>query len=308
MKRPEQLADCMSASTFPPLTTRSAEEGSTSVEPSARLTLAGGSPGADAPVLASANYRLSFDHLRRALGGRDAWILVLDTRGINVWCAAGKGTFGTDELVRRIEETGLAGTLGGSAGDAAADTIIVNGASRGSGGWEGLAINTVQTVAMEPQAFATAVSSNFSFTCSSFADNKGDNAEATQQRTLSIIRTSPTNGFYVDFFRSKSTVLTNVATTLSGNVTNQFHDYIYHNIGSTNVTLKTNGVTAQRFMLRTHRKNGMEPMDIGGRVIATHVVTATGEFHAISIGDLNAAEAKELSETIVFLEQFMTPR
>jgi acetyl-CoA decarbonylase/synthase complex subunit gamma len=32
---------------------------------------------------------------------------VLDTQGINVWCAAGKGTFGTDELVHRIEETGL---------------------------------------------------------------------------------------------------------------------------------------------------------------------------------------------------------
>lgn len=30
--------------------------------------------------------------------------------------------------------------------------------------------------------------------------------------------------------------------------------------------LQSNGVTAQRFMLRTHRKNGMEPMDIGGRV------------------------------------------
>jgi hypothetical protein len=30
--------------------------------------------------------------------------------------------------------------------------------------------------------------------------------------------------------------------------------------------LKANGVTAERFMLRTHRKNGMEPMDIGGRV------------------------------------------
>ena len=30
--------------------------------------------------------------------------------------------------------------------------------------------------------------------------------------------------------------------------------------------LKESGVTAQRFMLRTHRKDGMEPMDIGGRV------------------------------------------
>jgi len=37
----------------------------------------------------------------------DGYILVLDTKGINVWCAAGKGTFGTDELVHRIEVTGL---------------------------------------------------------------------------------------------------------------------------------------------------------------------------------------------------------
>src|SRR4030042_2771630 len=49
----------------------------------------------DSPVLVSANYKLSFDSLRRELGGLDAWILVLDTKGINVWCAAGKGTFGT---------------------------------------------------------------------------------------------------------------------------------------------------------------------------------------------------------------------
>jgi CO dehydrogenase/acetyl-CoA synthase gamma subunit (corrinoid Fe-S protein) len=33
--------------------------------------------------------------------------LILDTKGINVWCAAGKGTFGTDELVSRISKTGL---------------------------------------------------------------------------------------------------------------------------------------------------------------------------------------------------------
>lgn len=67
-----------------------------------------GNPTADSPVLVSANYKLSFDRLRSQLGGLDAWILVLDTRGINVWCAAGKGTFGTEQLVRRIEAVGLA--------------------------------------------------------------------------------------------------------------------------------------------------------------------------------------------------------
>lgn len=61
----------------------------------------------ESPVFASANYTLSFDALRSALAGVDAYILVLDTKGINVWCAAGKGTFGTEELVRRIALTGL---------------------------------------------------------------------------------------------------------------------------------------------------------------------------------------------------------
>lgn len=66
-----------------------------------------GRPGASAEVLVTANYKLSFDHLRRALDGIDAWILVLDTGGVNVWCAAGKGTFGTEELARRIVAVGL---------------------------------------------------------------------------------------------------------------------------------------------------------------------------------------------------------
>jgi hypothetical protein len=67
-----------------------------------------GSPTVDSPVFVSANYTLSFDALRSALDGQSAYILVLDTKGINVWCAAGKGTFGTDELVQRIQTTRLA--------------------------------------------------------------------------------------------------------------------------------------------------------------------------------------------------------
>jgi len=62
-----------------------------------------GSPNEQSHIFVSANYKLSFDHLRRALQGMNAWVLVLDTKGINVWCAAGKGTFGTKELVYRIK-------------------------------------------------------------------------------------------------------------------------------------------------------------------------------------------------------------
>ncbi len=66
-----------------------------------------GRPDAKSPVFVTANYKLSFDLLRRALTGRDGWVLVLDTKGINVWCAAGKGTFGTAELVNRVRGSGL---------------------------------------------------------------------------------------------------------------------------------------------------------------------------------------------------------
>lgn len=67
-----------------------------------------GSPTGQSPVFVTANYSLSFDALRESLAGRDAYILVLETWAINVWCAAGKGTFGTDELVARIAAVNLA--------------------------------------------------------------------------------------------------------------------------------------------------------------------------------------------------------
>jgi len=66
-----------------------------------------GKPDENAPVLVSANYKLTFDTLRMNLSDLDCWLLILDTKGVNVWCAAGKGTFGTDELINRIESSGL---------------------------------------------------------------------------------------------------------------------------------------------------------------------------------------------------------
>ncbi len=70
-----------------------------------------GQPDSDSPVLVTANYKLTVDTVRRSLTGLNVWLLVLDTKGVNVWCAAGKGTFGTEELVRCIQATSLAGTV-----------------------------------------------------------------------------------------------------------------------------------------------------------------------------------------------------
>lgn len=64
-------------------------------------------PTPASPVFVTANYTLSFNALRSALKSQPGYLLVLDTFGINVWCAAGKGTFGTAELVNKIEQTDL---------------------------------------------------------------------------------------------------------------------------------------------------------------------------------------------------------
>jgi acetyl-CoA decarbonylase/synthase complex subunit gamma len=64
-----------------------------------------GNPSEESPVLVTANYKLTFDSLRSQLADHDVWLVVLDTKGVNVWCAAAKGTFGTEEVVRRVEAT-----------------------------------------------------------------------------------------------------------------------------------------------------------------------------------------------------------
>jgi hypothetical protein len=70
-----------------------------------------GTPTPDSPVIVTANYTLSFDAVRSMPAGTDCYILILDTKGVNVWCAAGKGTFGTGELVQKIAATGLASVV-----------------------------------------------------------------------------------------------------------------------------------------------------------------------------------------------------
>ena len=67
-----------------------------------------GTPTDASPVIVTANYKMTYDLVRQVLRKHDVWLLVLETYGINVWCAAGKGTFGTGEVVRRVASSGLA--------------------------------------------------------------------------------------------------------------------------------------------------------------------------------------------------------
>ena len=66
-----------------------------------------GEPDKSSPIFVSSNFQMSFNKLRSSLKNLNSWILVIDTKGINVWCAAGKGTFGTDELIEKIKRFNL---------------------------------------------------------------------------------------------------------------------------------------------------------------------------------------------------------
>lgn len=66
-----------------------------------------GDPDADSPVLVTCNFKLTFDLLRRELAGRSFWLLVVETYGINVWCAAGKRSFSAEEVAGRVRAAGL---------------------------------------------------------------------------------------------------------------------------------------------------------------------------------------------------------
>lgn len=100
------------------------------------------------------------------------------------------------------------------------NTVVVNGESKGSDkGWKGYDYNVMDTVraqSMEPKPDETGVSKDFAFSCQRLDDKVND---SMQERTVAMVRTSDTSGYYLDLFRSKS------------NKENKFHDYIYHNIG-----------------------------------------------------------------------------
>ncbi|MEL7161788.1 MAG: hypothetical protein AAFN92_13590, partial [Bacteroidota bacterium] len=118
---------------------------------------------------------------------------------------------------------------------AANNTVITNGASQGNGGWVNLGINTVERLAVEPLPDATPLSPDHSFSIGYFRDDRGEGAEAEQQRTLGIVRTGPTSGFYVDIFRSRSSVA------------QPYHDYVYHNVGEEVRIDLTTRPTPERF-------------------------------------------------------------
>lgn len=71
-----------------------------------------GNPVMGAPMFVTCNYKLTVDLIRSSLDGYDCFLLILDTDGINVWCAAGKGSFSSRELIYQLHKYQVKKRLG----------------------------------------------------------------------------------------------------------------------------------------------------------------------------------------------------
>lgn len=69
-----------------------------------------GSPRDSSIAFVTGNYSLTVRRAVKALRGTDCWLLVCDSRGINVWCSTLAGHFGTEDIVDAIRFTNLSET------------------------------------------------------------------------------------------------------------------------------------------------------------------------------------------------------
>jgi len=66
-----------------------------------------GRPNRNAPVLLTGNFGLTVQRVKRALGGQDAYLLVANSHGINVWCAAAGGHLTDHSVISVLKTSGI---------------------------------------------------------------------------------------------------------------------------------------------------------------------------------------------------------
>jgi NAD-dependent dihydropyrimidine dehydrogenase PreA subunit len=66
-----------------------------------------GNPKKDSPVFLTCNYHLTVQRVKRALKGMDAHLLVANSRGINVWCAAAGGHLSNHDVISVLKTSGI---------------------------------------------------------------------------------------------------------------------------------------------------------------------------------------------------------
>lgn len=71
-----------------------------------------GKPDRNSPVLVTGNYHLTVLKVKRALKGQNVFLLVADSHGINVWCAASGGHFTHHDVISAIKLSGIENLVG----------------------------------------------------------------------------------------------------------------------------------------------------------------------------------------------------
>jgi len=66
-----------------------------------------GNPDRNSPVLLTCNYHLTVERVIRALKEINAYLLVADSRGINVWCAAAGGLLTNHDIISVLKTSGI---------------------------------------------------------------------------------------------------------------------------------------------------------------------------------------------------------
>ena len=67
-----------------------------------------GNPGPESPVLVTCNFDLTVKRLIKILRGFNVWLLVADSKGINVWCAAGGEELNSHSVVSIVKTSRIA--------------------------------------------------------------------------------------------------------------------------------------------------------------------------------------------------------
>jgi len=66
-----------------------------------------GNPGRDAPLFLTCNYILSVERVKKALSGMNCYLLIANSRGINVWCAATGGLLTNHSVISVLKTSGI---------------------------------------------------------------------------------------------------------------------------------------------------------------------------------------------------------
>ena len=71
-----------------------------------------GNPDRTSPVLVTCNFHLTVQRVKRELKGISAYLLVANSRGINVWCSATGGLFTNHDVISVLKTSGIEKLVG----------------------------------------------------------------------------------------------------------------------------------------------------------------------------------------------------